>query len=77
MTHTITHHDLEVIFKEWQAEREQMFALTMAIEILLAPKDGRDSPHYNAWRLCNIAQETLGCTRHFNLMKQIAFGEAA
>ena len=62
---------LKLIFEAWELEREQVFALVSAVEMLLNPKPDEDAPRINELRICQVVSTMLGCTKELSAMKRI------
>lgn len=63
---------LNMVFEAWELEREQVFALVSAVEILLNPNPDEKAPRINELRICQVVSTMLGSTRDYNAMKRIA-----
>lgn len=66
---------LQIVFEEWEKERDQLFALVHAIERQLAPpSEKEDSSDFSAWKLAELGMDVLGSARDFQAIKEMTMG---
>ena len=67
LTDTHRAYDTKCVFQAWDTQRDQVFALVVAVRNRLA----KDEDYFNDLQLLDIAENILSDTREVNRLKQV------
>ncbi|PJC21603.1 MAG: hypothetical protein CO065_02375 [Comamonadaceae bacterium CG_4_9_14_0_8_um_filter_57_21] len=70
---------MKYVFDSWSDEREQLNALSMAIERCLTPvdpSDPQDNDNIQAWRLSQVLSELSSDVSNFSALKKMVFPDS-